>query len=48
MSKKLEYAKCIAVLCKIKDMGIINDKEFAAAKNKLMDRYLILKTDTSL
>lgn len=41
MTREMEYAKCIAILCKIYRKGIITEAEFRYTKGKLKDRFLI-------
>lgn len=41
MTRKMEYAKCIAILCKIYRKGSITEAEFRYIKGKLKDRFLI-------
>ena len=43
MNKELEYAKCIALLCKAYRMQLLTEEEYNAARNKLMDRYMIIQ-----
>ena len=43
MTREMEYAKCIAVLRKIVRMELITENEYVAARNKLMDKYLIIR-----
>lgn len=43
MTREIEYAKCIAVLRKIVRMEMITENEYVAARNKLMDKYLVKK-----
>ncbi len=42
MTREMEYAKCIAVLCMIYRMGKITETEFLFVKDKLKSRYLIV------
>jgi hypothetical protein len=42
MTREMEYAKCIALLCKIYRMEKITDAEFHFVKDKLKSRYLIV------
>ena len=42
MTREMEYAKCIAVLCKIYHMGKITETEFHFVKDKLKFRFLIV------
>ncbi len=42
MTREMEYAKCIAVLCKIYRMGKITEKEFHFVKDKIKSRFLIV------
>ena len=43
MTREMEYAKCMAVLRKIIRMGMITENEYVAARNKLMDKYLVIR-----
>ena len=43
MTREMEYAKCMAVLRKIIRMGMITENEYVAARNKLMDKFLVIK-----
>lgn len=43
MTREMEYAKCMAVLRKIVRMEIITENEYVVARNKLMDRYLVIR-----
>lgn len=43
MTREMEYAKCIAVLRKIVRMEMITENECVAARNKLMDKYLVIR-----
>lgn len=43
MTREMEYAKCIAVLRKIVRMEMITENEYAVARNKLMDKYLVIR-----
>ena len=43
MTREMEYAKCMAVLRKIIRMGMISESEYVAARNRLMDKYLVIK-----
>ena len=43
MTREMEYAKCMAVLRKIVRIGMITENEYVAARNKLMDKYLVIK-----
>lgn len=43
MTREREYAKCIAVLRKIIRMGMITESEYVVARNKLMDKYLVIR-----
>ena len=48
MTREMEYAKCIAILCKIYRKGSITEAEFRYTKGKLKDRFLIVEnTDDS-
>ena len=42
-TREMEYAKCMAVLRKIIRMGMITENEYVAARNKLMDKYLVIR-----
>ncbi len=41
MTREMEYAKCMAVLCKVYRKGSITESEFRYTKGKLKDRFLI-------
>lgn len=43
MTREMEYAKCMAVLRRIICMGMITESEYMAARNKLMDKYLVIR-----
>ena len=43
MTREMEYAKCMAVLRKIVHLGLISENEYAVVRNKLMDRYLVIR-----
>ena len=43
MTREMEYAKCMAVLRKIVRIGMITENEYVTARNKLMDKYLVIK-----
>lgn len=43
MTREMEYAKCIAVLRKIVRKEKITENEYVAARNKLMDKYLVIR-----
>ena len=43
MTREMEYAKCMAVLRRIVRLGMITENEYMAARNKLMDKYLIIR-----
>lgn len=43
MTREMEYAKCMAVLRKIIRMRMITESEYVAARNKLMDKYLVIR-----
>lgn len=43
MGREMEYAKCMAVLRKIVRLELITENEYVAARNKLMDRYLVIR-----
>ena len=47
MGRELEYAKCIAVLRKIFRMGLISETEYMVARNKIMNKYLVVETSQS-
>ena len=47
MGRELEYAKCIAVLRKIFRMGLISEAEYTIARNKIMNKYLVVETSQS-
>jgi hypothetical protein len=42
MMREMEFAKCIALLRKAVRMELITETEYIRARNKLMDRFLIL------
>lgn len=42
MTNEMEYAKCIAVLRKLFRVGMISEAEYSTARNRLMDRFLIV------
>ena len=42
MTREMEYAKCIAVLCKIYSMDKIAETEFHFVKDKIKSRFLIV------
>ena len=42
MTREMEYAKCIAVLCKIYRMDKITETEFHFVKDKIKSRFLIV------
>mgnify|MGYP003539890988 FL=1 len=42
MTREMEYAKCMAVLRKIVRLGMLTENEYVAARNKLMDKYLVI------
>lgn len=44
MGREMEYAKCIALLCKAYRMQLLTEEEYNIARNKLMDRYMIIKS----
>ena len=43
MTREKEYAKCMAVLRKIVRIGMITENEYVTARNKLMDKYLVIR-----
>ena len=43
MTREMEYAKCMAVLRKIIRTEMITENVYAAARNKLMDKYLVIR-----
>ena len=43
MTREMEYAKCMAVLRRIVRLAMITENEYMAARNKLMDKYLIIR-----
>ena len=43
MTREMEYAKCMAVLRWIVRLGMITENEYMAARNKLMDKYLVIR-----
>lgn len=43
MTREMEFAKCIALLRKAVRMELITEAEYTAARNKLMDKYLIIR-----
>ena len=43
MTREMEYAKSMAVLRRIVRLGMITENEYIAARNKLMDKYLIIR-----
>ena len=43
MTREMEYAKCMAVLRRNVRLGMITENEYMAARNKLMDKYLIMR-----
>ena len=43
MTREMEYAKCIALLRKIIRIGMITEYEYVAARNKLMNKYLVIR-----
>ena len=43
MTKEMEFAKCMALLRKAVRMELIT--EYTIARNKLMDRFLIIRED---
>lgn len=43
MTREMEYAKCIAVLCRIYRKGSITESEFRYTKGKLKDRFMIVE-----
>ena len=45
MTKEMAFAKCITLLRKAFRMELLTEAEYIAARNKLMDRYLIVRED---
>ena len=45
MTREMEFAKCIALLRKAVHMELITEEEYTVARNKLMDKYLIIRED---
>ena len=45
MTKEMEFAKCMALLRKAFRMELLTEAGYIAARNKLMDRYLIVRED---
>ena len=45
MTKEMEFAKCMALLRKAVRMELITETEYTIARNKLMDRFLIIRED---
>ena len=45
MTKEMEFAKCMALLRKAVRMELITEAEYTIARNKLMDRFLIIHED---
>ncbi len=43
MTREMEYAKCIAIICKLFRMGKITEAEIRFVKDRLKSRYLILE-----
>ena len=43
MTREMEYAKCMVVLRKIVRLGMLTENEYVAARNKLMDKFLVIK-----
>ncbi len=43
MTREMEYAKCMAILCKINRKGSITEAEFRYTKGKLKDRFMIVE-----
>ena len=43
MTREMEYAKCMAVLRKIVRLELITENEYVEVRNKLMDRYLVIR-----
>lgn len=43
MTREMEYAKCIAVLCKLFRRGKVTEAEYRFVKDRLKSRYLILE-----
>nr|WP_294484706.1 SHOCT domain-containing protein [uncultured Anaerosporobacter sp.] len=44
MTREMEYAKCIAVLRKLFRKEMITEMEYNKARQKIMDRYLIVQS----
>lgn len=42
MSREMEYAKGIALLCKMYKMHLLTEEEFNMIRNKLKERYLVV------
>ena len=40
MTREMEYAKCIAVLCKLYRMGKVTESEFQYVKCRLKSRFM--------
>lgn len=40
MTREVEYAKCIAVLCKLYRMGKVTESEFRYVKRRLKSRFM--------
>ena len=45
MTKEMEFEKCMALLRKAVRMELITEAEYTIARNKLMDRFLIIRED---
>lgn len=45
MTKEMEFAKCMALLRKAVRMELITEAEYTIARNKLMDRFFIIRED---
>jgi hypothetical protein len=43
MTREMEYAKCMAVLCKLLRMGKVTETEYRFVKDRLKSRYLIME-----
>lgn len=43
MDRVMEYVKCIALLCKAYRMQLLTEEEYNAARNKLMDLYMVIQ-----
>lgn len=45
MTREMEYAKCMAVLRKLFRKGMVSEAEYNKARQKLMDKYLIVQSN---